>query len=1072
MQVINLINQKRFCKDADGGNIMIFLEERINRITEELQELIYPKIKLIESYKVLKSKEHFKEVGKLITSDWEICKSTELWGGDNEYFWFELEAIIPEEFEGECVAFDLCTGREGEWDAINPQFSVYVNGELRQGMDVNHRELILCDSAIGGELYRIILSAFTGDNNLSLKLEAKLKVLDRKVQRYYYDIIVPLQVAKLLDHDHEYISIIETLNESINLLDLRVPGSKLFYDSLEMAQEYVTTHLYDKYNTTLPVKVYSVGHTHIDVAWQWTLAVTKDKAVRSFSTVLELMRQYPEYIFMSSQPQLYQYVKERAPRIYEQIKQRVDEGRWEVEGGMFVEADCNLTSGESLVRQFLYGKRFFKKEFGKDNEILWLPDVFGYSAALPQIMKKSGIRYFMTTKISWNEFNKLPYDTFNWEGIDGSKVLTHFITARNYKKKVEEPGDHDFGTTYNGDLAPSQVMGGWQRYTGKHLNQETLLAYGFGDGGGGPTFQMLENQRRMNKGIPGCPKTVPQTAKAFFHRLEEQVRGNKYLPKWVGELYFEYHRGTYTSMARNKRYNRKAEFAYQNLELFSCMNKLFNQVEYPKADIAKGWEIILRNQFHDILPGSSIKEVYEDSQKEYEECFALNEDMMQKTLFGIAKAAAGVTSSLVVFNPNSFIAEEVITFSGPNNGLYPVVSYNGEELLLQKLPDNNYLLHTKKVPAKGYQTYEITYQDTNQPTQILKGSVLEVTTNYLENDYYRIELNGFGQFISIFDKINHREVLKEGHCGNVIMTYEDKPINYDAWDINHFYREKSWEVKDVDLIEVIEEGPIRAGIKISRTYLSSRIEQFIYIYRDIPRIDIRHEIDWQEKQIFVKEYYPVDIHANEASYDIQFGNVTRPTHSNTSWDFAKFEVCAHKWIDLSEDDYGLSVLNDCKYGFDIHDSVIGVSLIKSAISPNPDADKEHHSFLISLYPHKGGYKQSQTVQQAYLINNPLKGVYVEEGSGVLKREYSFVTCNVDNVIVETIKQAEDSNDIIIRVFETYNRRTRAELIFDLPISRVWECNLMEEAEMEIEVETNHLSFTIQPYEIRTFKIKR
>lgn len=1051
---------------------MIFLEERIRRITEELQELIYPKDKVIESYKVLKSKERFMEVNKLDTTDWKICEGKELWGGDREYFWFELEVVVPEEFEGECVAFDLCTGREGEWDAINPQFSVYVNGELRQGMDVNHRELILCDSARVGESYRIILSAFTGDNNLSLKLEAKLKVLDRKVQRYYYDIMVPLQVAKLLDHDHEYISIIEALNESINLLDLRVPGSKIFYDSLEMAQKYVTIHLYNKYNTALPVEVYSVGHTHIDVAWQWTLAVTKDKAVRSFSTVLELMRQYPEYIFMSSQPQLYQYVKERAPRIYEQIKQRVDEGRWEVEGGMFVEADCNLTSGESLVRQFLYGKRFFKKEFGKDNEILWLPDVFGYSAALPQIMKKSGIRYFMTTKISWNEFNKLPHDTFNWEGIDGSKILTHFITARNYKKTVEELGNNDFGTTYNGDLVPSQVMGGWQRYTGKHLNQETLLAYGFGDGGGGPTFQMLENQRRMNKGIPGCPKTVPQTANAFFHRLEEQVRGNKYLPKWVGELYFEYHRGTYTSMARNKKYNRKAEFAYQNLELYSCMNELFNQVEYPKADIAKGWEIILRNQFHDILPGSSIKEVYEDSKKEYEECFALNEGMMEKTLFDIAKAAAGATSSLVVFNPNSFIAEDVITFSGSDNGLYPVVSYNGEKLLLQKLPDNNYLLHTKKVPAKGYQTYEITYKDTNQPTQILRGSVLEATTNYLENDYYKIELNEFGQFTSIYDKINNREVLKEGQCGNVIMTYEDKPINYDAWDISHFYKEKSWEVRDVESIEVIEEGSIRAGIKISRTYLSSRIEQFIYIYRYLPRIDIRHEIDWKEKQIFVKEYYPVDIHANEASYDIQFGNVTRPTHSNTSWDFAKFEVCAHKWIDLSEDDYGLSVLNDCKYGFDIHDSVIGVSLIKSAISPNPDADKEHHSFLISLYPHKGGYKQSQTVQQSYLINNPLKGVYVDQGSGVLKREYSFVTCNADNVIVETIKQAEDSNDIIVRAFETYNRRTRTELIFDLPISRGWECNLMEEEETEIEVETNQLSFTIQPYEIKTFKIKR
>ena len=499
---------------------MVLIKERIGKLLNDIKDMIYISSVPVEKYRMLQSKEKFQDIANLNTDGWTEITNEQLWGGHREYFWFETIVTIPEELDGKCVVYELRTGREGEWDATNPQFTIYVNGIRRQGMDVNHREVLLTEKAQAGESFRIILSAFTGDQNFKLVMDSSLKALDRKTEKYYYDLSVPYNVARLLaDSDSAYLTIIETVNESLNLLDLRKEYSEGYYESLERAQEYITKEFYDKYCGSSKEKIYCVGHTHIDVAWLWTLAVTQDKAVRSFSTVLELMRQYPEYTFMSSQPQLYKYVKQNAPEVYEEIKKRVAEGRWETEGGMFVEADCNVSSGESLVRQFLYGKRFFKEEFGKDNEILWLPDVFGYSAALPQIMKKSGIRYFMTTKISWNEFNKMPCDTFEWEGIDGTRILTHFSPSRDYNKGAVEGGtETEHFTTYNAYINPSQVKGAWARYSQKYLNDEVLMSFGYGDGGGGPTKDMLENQRRLEKGIPGCPHTVMSTSKEFFER--------------------------------------------------------------------------------------------------------------------------------------------------------------------------------------------------------------------------------------------------------------------------------------------------------------------------------------------------------------------------------------------------------------------------------------------------------------------------------------------------------------------------------------------------------------------------
>lgn len=1047
---------------------MLFVKERARRIAEELEELIYPQRVKIENYRYIKTEERFSEVSSLCTDTWQQCTREELWGGDREYFWFDIPVEIPPQFAGKCVVLELRTGREGEWDAVNPQFSAYVDGELRQGLDVNHRQLLLTECAGQAEKHRIILSAFTGDHNLHLLMDLQLKTVDRAVEKYYYDISVPLAAVEFMGDGWERETILKAVNDSINCLDLRRPGSQAFYDSLRAGEACLEKELYEKESIKNPVEVCCVGHTHIDVAWLWTLAVTEDKAVRSFSTVLELMRRYPEYKFMSSQPQLYQYVKKNAPQIYEQIKERVKEGRWETEGGMFVEADCNVTSGESLVRQFLYGKRFFQEEFGKNNEILWLPDVFGYSAALPQIMKRAGIRYFMTTKISWSEFDKMPHDTFLWEGIDGTAVLTHFITAKDYLK---DPFSKSFDTTYNGQLAPSQIMGGWQRYSDKDLSSRLLMAYGFGDGGGGPTEGMLENQRRLSRGIPGCPVTRTGTAAEFFHQLEEEVMENPHLARWTGELYVQNHRGTYTSMARNKKANRKAEFAWQNTEWLAVLDEQINGTPYPAETFREVWEVLLRNQFHDILPGSSIKEVYEDSRREYAECEERNLRMTQEIFDRLAEKLAGPGRSLLVFNPNGFQDRQLVKLDWKEEGV-PRLMDDGEILPVQEAFDGGWLVCTGTVPAKGYAAYTLQAGDEPDAGKCgYAGEPMKICREGMENEFFRLRFNEYGQFSEIYDKRNDRELLPSGKAGNVLMTYEDKPHEYDAWNINHYYQEKSWEVRQLDSLEILEEGPLRACVKLTRTYLDSRIEQYIYMYRDNDRIDIRHEIDWKEKQILLRELYPVDIHANEAAYEIQFGNLKRPTHKNTSWDFAKFEVCAHKWMDISENGYGFSVLNDCKYGCDIHQGVAGVTLLKSAVHPNVDADREHHSFVISLYPHKGDFTEAETVKQAYALNNPFLSVCTEGGKAEKAGKASFVSCKADNAVLETVKGAEDGSGIIVRVYECFNRRGPVELCFDGRIASAAECNLLEEEEQPVSFVGNSLSFGIKPYEIRTFKVK-
>ncbi len=977
------------------------------------------------------------------------CKTMH-WYGPDIHYWFRADVTVPESFDGKPLWMHVCTQID-EWDdAKNPQFLLFVDGKVTQGIDMNHRDVLLTRCAKAGETYRLELQAYTGILHTEFNLIVDLREIDPEIQGLYYDLAVPLQAFPRLEPDGKPRRDLErVLNDAVNLLDLRHPYDGNFYQSVSEARAFLKQALYTDLAGDDDVIATCIGHTHIDVAWWWTVAQTREKVCRSFATVLKLMEEYPDYKFMSSQPQLYYFLKERYPELYEQIKKRVAEGRWEPEGGMWVEADCNLTSGESLVRQFLYGKRFFKEEFGVDNRILWLPDVFGYSGALPQIMAKCGIDYFMTTKLAWNQFNKMPYDTFRWRGIDGTEILTHLITTLGVGQD-----EKDFFTTYNGMLHPDAILGGWHRYQQKDINNDILISYGYGDGGGGPTREMLETSSRMDKGIEGVPKVRQAFARTYFDELKERVEGNKRLPTWEGELYFEYHRGTYTSMARNKRSNRKAELHMMDLELLGVLAD--PKVAYPDAELDGLWHGILINQFHDILPGSSIHEVYEVTKKEYEEMEAQISVLTDERVRALIREGEGVT----VLNTTGFERDDVVELGDCD--AEALLDENGSVYPVQQTRKGA-VAFVKDLPSKGYKTFgKVSAGEEKRPF------CLSPDSHALETPFYQVVFDKNGCIGQIYDKENDRNVLKPGEAGNLMRVYEDKPIYYDNWDVDIYYTEKFWDVTDLRGFSWVEMGPVRATLRLERQFSHSTITQEIHFYADLRRIDFETTVDWKEHQSLLKVHFPVDVHTDEATFEIQYGNVTRKTHRNTSWDKARFESCGQKWMDVSEGHYGVSLLNDCKYGHSVKDSCIGLTLIKSGTEPNPTTDQEMHFFTYSLYPHAETWKAAGTVPQAFFLNQP---ALVSKG-GKPGESFSLASLNVPNVVLETVKKAEDGDGVILRMYECENARTPVTLTFNRPFASAESCNCLEEPDGEpVKVDGNKVSFLVKPFEIKTIRIR-
>ncbi|MBP3627617.1 MAG: alpha-mannosidase [Clostridia bacterium] len=949
--------------------------------------------------------------------------NTDLSAPDTHYWLhFEIDTPSLNNSENELVLYIKPQLKDERWWVSNhPQIILYINGKMVQGMDQNH-ESITVDENTHLDVYAYCYNTSDAKENPDFKAFVGEK--DTAIKNAYYDISVAFDTAMLFgEKNFNRVKILKALEKVHNNFDLNAPCDKLSCEA-KKASEILNSELYNTDNS-IEATVHAIGHTHIDVAWLWTLAQTREKVQRSFTTVLRLMEKYDKYLFSSSQPQLYQFLKEEAPEAYEEVKKRISEGRWEAEGAMWLEADCNLSGGESLVRQIIHGKRFMKEEFGVDSKTLWLPDVFGYSASIPQILKKCGVDNFVTSKISWNETNMLPYDTFMWQGIDGSEIFTNFLTAQDYT------GDKiHTGTTYNGKATPTQILGSYDRYQQKEFNSNTSISYGWGDGGGGPTEEMIEGLLRLEKGLPGMPKAQFSTIKRWLSSAREEffesAKALHRMPRWIGELYLEFHRGTYTSIAKNKKNNRRAEFMMMKLEALCEKCRRLYGTDYPSDKLYSMWQTILLLQFHDIIPGSSIKEVYDDSDRLYADLFAKGKEIEDKYNGIISQHLTG--EKLIVNNAGIDLKGIIKTENGT--------------------------AETDIVSAFGAVALENIHTECN----------VSVTDNIAENSLYRITLDKSGALSSIYDKKNDRELLRETELGNRIRVYEDYPYQFDNWEISNYHELKFANLSAFSVKPLCDGS--RAGFEIKYNYENSEITQRIFLYSTLARIDFETEIDWQEHHRVLKTEFPLDIHTSSAKYEIQYGNVDRPTHRNTSWEAAKFEVCGHKWVDLSENGYGVSLLNNCKYGFSAEGNTLRLTMLKCGTYPNEEADIGKHSFTYSLLPHSGNDWMNDTVSQAYSLNQPLSVI----DAGGKEEIKPFIAVDKSNAVIEVIKKAYDSDATILRIYEAEGRRSNISIDCGFNFSKAYLCDMLENEIGELRVDNNKILTSIKNFEILTIKI--
>ncbi|MBN8592283.1 MAG: alpha-mannosidase [Anaerolineae bacterium] len=988
------------------------------------------------------------------------------WGGQEVNFALYGSFTVPADFAADRLALFMPLGDARTFS--HPESLVHIDGIPIASNDRHHQELRLDPRYADGQPHALLLHGWIGMIDAAFLAEPGKQVflracglaeLDLPTRAFGILARMALQAADLLaDGQPERARLYNALDDAFALLDTRDPASDAFYESVPAALEALQAGVAAA-GQPLDVELIAAGHAHIDVAWLWTLDQTRRKAARTFYNALQQMQYFPNFHFTQSQPQLYDYIRQDDPALFETIKQRVAEGRWEVIGGAWVEPDCNLSGGESLARQFLLGRSFFRQHFGPEAEspVLWLPDVFGYAWNLPQLIKLAGLEYFFTIKLGWNQFNKLPMDSFWWQGLDGTRVLTHFSTA----PESPQTGPYDLYNmaTYNADLKSHTVLGSWAKLKHKESQRTLLMSYGWGDGGGGPSRENNENAEVL-AAMPGLPRVRQGKVIDFFRTLEAES-GDR-LPVWNGELYLELHRGTYTSQSRNKRANRQSEFRLHDAEFLAATARLLDPTfNYPHEELRRAWELVCLNQFHDIIPGSSITAVYTDSLAQYAEIFAIAEQVQQDALAVIQTQLSG---DLLLINPAACARWNPVVFWP---GQLPAGMCFDGEVYVQPV-EGGTLLQVSS--TSGYSLQGLKLIPGQAP---VTDTGVTAAPDRLENEHVRVEFNAAGDITRIYDKAEGREVLPPGAIANQWQAFEDRPVDWEAWDVDIFFEDKLHLAEPAESIRVVESGPLRATLEIRRRILNSVYTQRISLTNSSARLDFETVIDWRERHKMLKAAFPVDVLSPVATYEVQWGNVQRPTHRNTSWDWARFEVCAQKWVDLSEGGYGVALLNDCKYGHDIHDNVIRISLLRAPTYPDPQADQGEHRFTYSLLPHSdsdGSSAPSSIAAHAYALNDPLL-VVAGQSSGAAQRSLPLVTSAQLNVIIETVKQAEDGDGLIIRAYECNRQRGPATFHFGFPLESASVVNLLEEELAPLTLDGERVTIPLKPYQIITLRVR-
>jgi alpha-mannosidase len=958
--------------------------------------------------------------------------------------WFKLKGKVPKEFAGEEVIVFAEVGGER---------TVWENNSPTHGVDGPHRFCTWIEEAKGGESVEVYVQSYT--RNAQVRVtgrepkreelvetvgEPALSVVYRDVQALYYDAAFAFDLMGAMDQDdpaHE--TILRALNDVCNVY---ASGAQ---DWIARSRKIIRDAL-GSLNGELKHAVTPVGHAHLDTAWLWPLEITHKKMAHTTATQLDFIEKYPEYVFSHSQASQYEWLEKEYPVLFERVKKAVKQGQWEPVGSMWVEADCNVTGGESLVRQFLYGRRYFRNKLGFETHDMWLPDVFGYSAALPQILAKFNIDYFTTQKISWNQFNTFPHHTFWWQGIDGTKIWSHFPPVN----------------TYCGDCTPKELVAGVKRHRDKGRSDMSLYMFGHGDGGGGPEEKHLEFLRRARV-APGLPEVA--SGKRAIDFFKEAKARSKDLLTWSGELYFELHRGTYTSQAAAKKGNRVSEFLLRDAELLSCFAEGFPK-SYPAAKLEEAWKLVLLNQFHDIIPGSSVNEVYVDAARDYAKVAAIGEKIVEDALKEIGgKFDTSEMSRPVALFQNSVFGsqgaipwnekEEPVSLAVGDDSLpVQVIDDFGDRKLIFPTPEG--ALGSVAIGDLSDRSPEVRYR-------------LKASNRKIENDQMVVRFDANGNITSVESLEDGCEFIESGKAANMFQILDDKPLAWSAWDVDVYSQETAKDLVKSESFEIVERGPVRVAARVVKRVGKSVIRQTISL-GPTPGIRFDTEVDWHEDDKMLKVAFPVNVNSTRATFEVQFGNVERSTHMNTSWDMARFEVCAQKWVDLSEADQGVALINDCKYGYDVQGNVMRLTLLRSPKAPDPECDMGVHRFTYVLYPHFGPYNHAGVVAAAYAVNAPVRSAFLEKAHGESGSLPTLVSCDDRNLVVETVKKAEDDDSIIVRVYECHNGRGPAELYCVRQVKRAWLCDLEEKPITELEIVDGVVMFEYKPFEIITIKL--
>ncbi|MFE6129465.1 alpha-mannosidase [Streptomyces sp. NPDC056437] len=952
------------------------------------------------------------------------------WGPPWGTTWFRVRGEVPARWAGRRVesVFDL--GFVGDWPGNQAEALVHtVDGTPLKAVNPQNQYVPVAHPAAGGERVDYLIEAASNPDILANDFRgptplgdpatagraplytfarADLAVLDENVWHLSLDLQVLRELMlELGDHEPRRHEIMHALDRALDALDLDdIPGSAA--DVRELLRPVLARPAHASAHT-----MSAVGHAHIDSAWLWPIRETKRKASRTFSNVTALAEEYEEFVFACSQAQQYAWVRENYPRVWERIKKAVADGQWAPVGGMWVESDGNLPGGEAIARQLVHGKRFFMEHFGIETKGVWLPDSFGYNAAYPQLAKLAGNEWFLTQKLSWNQTNKLPHHTFWWEGIDGSRIFTHF-----------PPVD-----TYNAEFSGKEMAHAVRNYQDKGGGTRSLAPFGHGDGGGGPTREMMERARRLAD-LEGSAKVRVEHPDAFFEAARAEYPD---APVWSGELYLELHRATYTSQARTKQGNRRSEHRLREAELWGAAGApRVPGYDYPYEWLDRLWKTVLLHQFHDILPGSSIAWVHREAEAEYARVAGELEALTSQALAALGEGAPQV------FNTSPLDRAEVVRT--PDGGLtYTEVPGSGSAAL-----------------GTGTAPRPVT-----------------TTDRVLDNGLVRVEFADDGTLASVRDLVAGREVL--AGPGNLLRLHSDLPNYWDAWDIDKHYRNRFTDLLDAESVTVVESGPLLGAVRIERAFgKGSRITQTVTVRAGSRRIDVETDIDWHEAEKILKAAFPVDVRADRSTAEIQFGHVHRPTHTNTSWEAARFEVYGHRWVHVAEPGYGVAVINDSTYGHDVSrttredggtTTTVRLSLVRAPRVPDPEADQGRHRFTYALLP---GATVQDAIAEGYALNLPLR---VAEAGPVAP----LVTSDNPAVTVEAVKLADDrSGDVVVRLYESLGGRAQATLRPGFAFAGAQVNDLLERplADEAVSCDGDTVTLTLRPFQILTLRLAR